>query len=296
MKLSRNQTGYYIKEGFTSIFTHSLMSFASVCIIAAFLIIMGSFYLLAVNINSVIGDLESENIILVYVDERLSEEDARSLGPEIRATRNVTRANFITREQAMRDFIGRYEDTERYKDVEASWFRHRYAVYVHDVEFIAQTQVDLLDVDGIVKANANLTIAKGLVTIRDVVSGISVIIIVILLAISLFIMSNTIKLATFERREEIAIMKMVGATNSFIRWPFLYEGFILGIIGSMSAFTALWALYGLMVNRVIAFQSTFISLAPFSDVRLQVFIVFAAIGFGVGIGGSGMAINRYLKV
>ena len=135
-----------------------------------------------------------------------------------------------------------------------------------------------------------------MVTLRNVVSGISVVIIAVLLAISLFIMSNTIKLATSERSEEIAIMKMVGAKNSFIRWPFIYEGFILGIVGAMASFAALWALYELLAGRMLSFEAGFISLIPFSTLSLQVFVVFAAIGFGVGVGGSSMALNRYLKV
>jgi len=296
MRLSRNRMGYYIKEGVTSIFTHGLMSFASVCIIAAFLIIMGVFILLAVNINSVIGELESENVILAYIDENLSETDARALGPTIKRTPNVTDTTFITREQALYSFIGRYENTDRYKNVESSWLRHRYAVYVEDVALIAETQSALREIYGIKKVNANLTIARGLVTLRNVVSGASVVIVAVLLAISLFIMSNTIKLATFERREEIAIMRMVGATNSFIRWPFIYEGFILGVTGSMSAFAALWGLYRLVADGVVDFEAGFMNLVPYSNVSLPIFLLFAIIGFGVGVGGSGMALNRYLKV
>ena len=288
--------GYYIKEGVTSIFTHSLLSFASICTITAFLIIMGSFVLLALNINSIIGELESENIILAYVDENLSEADARSLAPVIRRTPNVTNAVFTSREEALQDFIGRYEDTERYSDVDATWFRHRYAVYVDDVALIGETQQALRDVYGIVKVNANLTIAKGMVTARNIVRVVSIVIVAVLLAISLFIMSNTIRIATNERREEIAIMKIVGATNGFIRWPFIYEGFILGIVGSLAAFAAIWALYRLVSNSAIQFETGFITLIPFSGISVQMFIVFIAIGFGVGVAGSGMALNRYLKV
>ena len=288
--------GYYIKEGVTSIFMHSLISFASICTITAFLIIMGSFVLLAVNINSVIGELENENIILAYVDENLAEEDAISLGPVIRRTPNVTSARFISREDALAAFIGRYEDTERYKDVNASWFRHRYAVYVEDVALIAETQQALRDVYGIVKVNANLTIAKAMVTLRNIVRVVSIIIIAVLLAISLFIMSNTIRIATNERREEIAIMKIVGATNGFIRWPFIYEGFILGVAGSLAAFAAMWGLYRLVSGRMIGFEIGFISLLPFSSLSAQMLVAFIAIGFGVGVAGSGMALNRYLKV
>ena len=296
MKPSRNRTFYYIKEGISSIFTHGLMSFASICIIIAFLVIMGTFILLAVNITSLVGELESENIILVYVDENLSDAEASSLGPTLRSVSNVNDVRFITRDQAMDSFIGRYEDRERFEDVEADWFRHRYEVYVDDVALIAETQLTLSTIYGIERVNANLRIAQMLVSLRNVVSVVSIVIAGILLAISLFIMSNTIKLATFERREEIAIMRMVGATNAFIRWPFIYEGFILGTIGSMSSFVILWALYGLAADSVLNFEMGLMYLVPFTNISMPMFMLFAAIGFGVGIGGSAMALNKYLKV
>jgi len=297
MKLSRNRTAYYIKEGFTSIFAHSLMSFASICIIVAFLIIMGGFILMAVNINSIIGELENDNIILAYVHENLDEIDAYALRPVLLRVDNVTSVTFITRENAMYSFLERYEDTERYKDVDPSWFRHRFQVYVEDVALIGETQSAIQGIYGIAKVNANLMIARGLVTLRNIVTGLSVIIVAVLLAISLFVISNTIKLAMYERREEIAIMRMVGATNAFIRWPFIYQGFILGMTGSMSAFAALWSLYGLVAGEALVFEAMFfIKLMPFSTVSAPLFLLFAAIGFSVGVGGSGLALNRYLNV
>ena len=296
MKLSRNRTGYFIKEGFSSIFTHGLMSFASVCIIVAFLIIMGSFVLVAININAIVGDLEDENIMLVYVDESLSETEARALGTSIKMTPNVSYVEFTSRDQALDAFIGVYEDSERYADVDATWLRHRFNVYVTDVALIGETQLALREILGIEKINANLKIAQGLVTVRNIVSGASIVIIAVLLAISLFIISNTIKLATFERREEIAIMKMVGATNSFIRWPFIYEGFILGVTGAVAAFASVWALYGLISDRARGIEFGLFNIIPFSTVSTPMFVVFAIIGFGVGVGGSGMALNKYLRV
>jgi cell division transport system permease protein len=164
------------------------------------------------------------------------------------------------------------------------------------VAYIEQTQQDLSRILGVASVTANLAIARGLVAVRNVVSVVTIVIVAVLLAISLFIMSNTIKLATYERREEIAIMRIVGATKSFIRWPFIYEGFILGVVGSMSAFAALWILYGLIAERVIVFQAGFITLIPFSAVRLPIFLLFAAVGLGVGVGGSGLTLNKYLKV
>ena len=296
MKLSNNRTGYYIKEGVTSIFTHSLMSFASICIIVAFLVIMGSFILAAVNINALIGDLENDNIILAYVNENLSETEARNMETELKRTTNVTGVHFITREQAMYSFIGRYEETDRFEDIDPTWFRHRFEIYVDDVAHIAEAQESLRSIYGIDRVNANLTIARALVTLRTIVTGVSVVITAVLLAISLFIMSNTIKLATYERREEIAIMKMVGATDSFIRWPFLCEGFILGMTGSMAAYAVLWSLYSLVSSKVFEIEAFFLNLVPFSNVSAPLFILFAAIGFGVGVGGSALVLNRYLKV
>jgi len=257
---------------------------------------MGSFILLAVNINSLIGELENDNIILAYVHENITESEARNLAPTLLSIPNVTSVNFITREEAMDSFIGRHDDTDRYEDVDASWFRHRYAVYVEDVALIADTQQALRYVREIATVNANLAIANALVTLRTVVSWVSVIIIAVLLAISLFIMSNTIKLATFERREEIAIMKIVGATNSFIRWPFIFEGFILGLTGSLFAFAAIMGLYGLAAGRVLEFEVGFVQLVPFASISVPLFMLFTGIGFGVGVVGSGIALNRYLKV
>jgi len=296
MTTSRNQTGYYIKEGITSIFAHSLMSFVTVCIIVSFLIIMGSFVLIAVNINAIIGELESENIILVYVDENLSDTEARALGPVIRSTPNVTEVKFTSREEALQSFIGKYGNKGRYTDVDSSWLRHRYYVYVREVALIGETQQALRDIYGVATVNANLKIAQGLVTLRNIISGASIVIVSVLLVISLFIMSNTIKLATFERREEIAIMKIVGATNSFIRWPFVFEGFILGVIGALAAFAALWGLYGLVTRGGLSLEVGFVSLLPFSSVSTPMCAIFTAIGFGVGVGGSSIALNKYLKV
>ena len=295
MKSSKSQAGYFLKEGFKSIFAHGLMSFASICIIIAFLMIMGSFILLAVNINSIVGELESENIILAFIDEYLSETEARALERELARTTNVSNVTFVTRESAMETFIGRHDD-DRFEDIDPTWFRHRYVIYVEDVAFIEDTLQELRTIYGIERVNANLTIARALVTFRNFITIVSLVIIAVLLAISLFIMSNTIKLAIYERREEISIMRMVGATNSFIRWPFIIEGFILGAMGSMLAFATIWSLYGVVVGRVYSFENFFINLLPFSYASLGIFVLFGAIGFGVGVGGSALALNKYLKV
>jgi len=295
--MKRNRTGYYIKEGFSSVVNHGFMSFASVCIIVACLIIMGSFSLLALNVNSIIDDFEDENVVLAFIDDSLSQDQAMALESQVKAVSNVTDAVFITRDQAYESFVGKYEDKSLFKDLDSSVLRHRFAVYLDDVAYTAETQAKLGDIPGIAYVNANLDIARGFVTVRNIVSGVSIVLVLILLVVSLFIMSNTVKLTTFERREEIAIMKMVGATNAFIRWPFVLEGFILGIIGSLLAYVAQWGIYTFITGKIIgSYSSMLFAVIPFSAVAVPMLIVFVVIGFGVGVAGSALAIKNYLKV
>ena len=217
MRLSR--CGYLIREGFRSITTHGFMSFASVTIIMACLVIMGSVSLLSVNIDALIKDLENQNEIVAFVDEKISDEDqAKALQSSIEALDNISSVEFVSREDAMDNFMNKYDENFR-EGIDATVFRHRFVIHLTDIALMSQTKAALEAVDGIAKVNAHLEYAKTFVTIRNVVSVISLVLIAILVFVSIFIMSNTIKLATFGRRDEIAIMKMVGATNSFIRLP-----------------------------------------------------------------------------
>ena len=294
MKLSR--LGYLIKSGFTGIFSHGLMSFATVTITMACLIIMGSFGLLVVNINEMIASLEEENEVVCFIDESLTEEEARAVEPLIEAVANVSGADFVTREEAMSDFQDDY-DPALFESLDPSVFRHRYIIHLTDISLMESTKAALEDVDGVAKVNAHLDYAEAFVTVRNVVSIVSLALIVILLVVSLFIMNNTIKLATFTRREEIAIMRMVGASNGFIRCPFIIEGLVLGLIGSLLAFGIEWALYSLLINEVVGgVAAALISLLPFSTVMWPLLIAFTGIGVIVGVVGGSSAIRNYLKV
>ena len=205
-----NKIGYLIKEGFLSIFTHGFMSFASICVIIACLVIMGSFSLLAVNIDSIIQDLEQQNQMVAFVDETLSEDDARALETQIREMPNVREVEFTTREQARENYVSQYEDSELFEDIDGSVFRHRYVVYLDDISIMEQTQRNLYKIYGIADVQAHLDVANGFITVRNVISIVSLALVVVLVIVSVFIMANTIKLTTYGRREEIIIMK-----NSF---------------------------------------------------------------------------------
>ena len=221
MKL--NRIGYLIREGFRSISTHRFMSFASVTINMACLIVMGSVSLLSVNIDLMIGELEDQNEVVAFVDESIAKEsEARALESVVKAVPNVSTVEFVNRTDAMDNFMSNY-DSDLMEGIDETVFRHRYVIQLEDIALMAQTKADLENVEGIAKVKAHLEYADAFITIRNVVTIVSLALIVMLVFVSVFIMSNTIKLATFGRREEIAIMKMVGAGNGFIRMPFVIE-------------------------------------------------------------------------
>ena len=285
-----------MKEGLKGIFIHGFMSFASVTIIIACLIVMGCFSLLAVNVDALITDLEEENEIIAFVDETLSEEEARALETQLRAVPNVRDVQFITREEAMDSFAEDYE-AGLLEGIDSSVFRHRYAIYMNDLSLMEQTKNDVKQVEGIADVNAHLELAEGFITVRNIVSAISIALIVLLVVISVFIMTNTIKLATYGRREEIAIMKMVGATNAFIRLPFVIEGMVLGLLGGILAFFIQWGIYELISGNVMAgIAGSFIEVLPFTSLMYPVLAVFLGTGFLVGTFGGVIAIRNYLKV
>ena len=299
--MNLKQTGYLFKEGVRGVFSHGFRSFASVAVIAACLIIMGSFALVAVNVNSFIGNLEDESQVLAFVDDALSEEEARSLEGTIRSLDNVRDVQFMTRDQAFENYKAGFDDSTIFENLDSSVFRHRYVVYLNDVTTMTSTRNALESINGIGGVSAEPRIAKGFITVRNVVSVITAVLVVILLVVSLFMMSSTIKLATYTRRDEIAVMKMVGASNSFIRFPFVVEGLILGLLGAAVGFLLEWGIYDLVSNRIAQTASggltgRLLSAVPFSAVMTPLLIVYLAVGVVIGAFGGAMAIRNYLKV
>ena len=297
MKKNRFDIQYYATEGARSILTHGFMSFASICMIVACLLIMGSFSLVALNLNNMLSDLEQENEFLAYIDENLTEEEARALQTQIEQVPNVSSVTFVSREEAREDFLEEMDDSDVLDDLPEDVLRHRYSIHVVDIQQLQQTVEQVKEISGVAKVTAAVEVAQGFVTVRNVASGVAIILVIILLTISVFIIANTIKLATFYRREEIAIMKMCGATNAFVRWPFIFEGLILGLLGAVIAFFLQWGLYAL-ISRAIGGSDTInlITLVPYTHLAGIVLGIFAGTGFVIGVGGSLLAIRKFLQV
>ena len=295
--MNKHNFGYFVHEGLSNMFSHGFMSFAAIGITVACLLIMGTFTLVAVNANELLHTLEQENEILAYVDDTYTDAQAKALQSKLEALPNVASATYISKEEAMESFKAQYPDEEVFQDLDPEILQDRYAIKVEDLTKQAQTKEAVESTEGITDVNAYEEITGGFITVRNVATVVCVALIAILFIVSVFIISNTIKLTTFDRREEIAIMRMVGATNGFIRWPFVYEGFMIGFLGAIIAFGLQWALYAAVARGVDTNDTLqLIQIIPFQQMWLPVALTFGGAGILVGVGGSLSAIRKFLQV
>ena len=292
-----NNLGYLLKEGFRGIFLHGFMSFAAVCVTIACLVIVGSFSILAYNLDVMVEELNQTSEILVYVDSDLPDAEARSIGTQINLLDNVLKSTFVSREEALEDFIADHDGDSAFSGVQASDLRHRYVVTLEDNLLMKQTDEQLKALPGVAKTNAAYELAEGFTTIQSVLHIVSYAVIAVLLVVSLLIISNTVKLAMYDRKDEIAIMKMVSATNGFIRLPFVVEGCTLGMIGAVMAFGLEWVGYDALIQRVSGVDSLqLFSFVSFQELLIPMVVVFAGAGMFVGIVGSWTSIRKFMDV
>lgn len=292
-----NNIGYLLKEGFRGIFLHGFMSFAAVCVTVACLVIVGSFAILAYNLDIMVENLNKTSEILVYVDSSLSDAEARSIGTKINTLSNILNARFVSREEALEDFVADHDGDSAFSGVQAEDLRHRYVVTLEDNTLMKQTDAQLKQIPGVVKTSAAYELAEGFTTIQSVLHIVSVAVMAVLLVVSLLIISNTVKLAMYDRKEEIGIMKMVGATNGFIRLPFVVEGFTLGMMGALLAFGLEWVMYDALIEKIATVDSLqLFSFVAFQELLIPMVAVFGAAGLFVGIVGSWTSIRKFLDV
>ena len=287
---------YLLGEGFRGIFKHGFMSFATVTILIACLVIMGTVSILSINIDALVDQLEDQNEVVAFVDETYSQDQAKSLEQTIKNTANIETVEFVDRETAMDNFMGNY-DKSLMEGIDSTVFRDRYVIQLKDIAQMANTKLALENIDGIAKVKAHLDYAKSFITVRNIVRIVSIVLIAMLMFVSFYIMSNTIKLATYSRKEEIGIMKMVGAGNTFIKMPFVIEGMLLGVLGAGLAFIVQYGLYNRICDKLLSTTTgSLISVVPFSSFSVPLLLFFVIIGFLVGTFGGVNAIRNYLKV
>lgn len=273
------------------------LSLATVVVLISCLIIVGSGTLIYLNINSLLDIIEGQNIVMAYVDDNADDVATQMLGVELRNLPNVANVEFVSKEDALKRQIASYgENMEILNGLPEDILPDAYKITVDDLTLFDETVEKIRGLDNVLEIQENSELAAKLANIRDAVTYISLGIVSILFFVSLFIVSNTIRITIFNRRLEISIMKAVGATNSFIRWPFVVEGVLLGVI---SAVIALGVEYGIYEIASIWLENILGPLGgkpvEFLSAIWLILAVFLFIGVFIGAFGSAISLNKYLK-
>ena len=291
--------GYLFSEGIRGIFRHGFMSVAAVIVTVACLLIVGSFSAVTYNLSQIVDDMSKDNKVLAYIDDTYSDAKARSVGTNINRIENVQDSRFVSREEVLQKFAAeQFENPEDLGDIDADTFEHRYSITLADNGLLKETMDELEQIPGVVEVKAANEVVDGLAAIQDILQVVSILVVVVLLVVSLLIISNTVKLAMYDRRDEIAIMKMVGATNGFIRLPFVVEGFLLGIVAAGMAFGLEWLIYDALAGKIASFDilKGAFDFVPFSELIGYMLLVFGGAGLFVGVVGSWTSIRKFLDV
>ena len=288
---------YLTHEGFRNVWVNRLMSLASVTVLMACLIIMGAGIMIYFNIINVVDKVQSQNVVMVYVADDASEDETTQIGTSLKGISNVESCEFVPKEVAFQEQIQSMGgDAALFEGFDEIPLPDAYKVTVKDLSQFENTVSQIKQINKVDSVRENSDLASKLLSLRHAVSIVSVGLVVMLFLVALFIISNTIRITMFSRKLEISIMKAVGATNWFIRWPFMIEGMILGTISGIVSLGVLWGLYA-VAEKVFAQTLSLIgfSLVPFSEYWWQILLVFVAIGLFTGGFGSLVSMAKYLK-
>ena len=288
---------YLTHEGFRNVWVNRLMSLASVTVLMACLIIMGAGIMIYFNINNVVDKVQSQNVVMVYVADDATEDETTQIGTSLKGISNVESCEFVPKEVAFQEQIQSMGgDAALFEGFDEIPLPDAYKVTVKDLSQFENTVSQIKRINKVDSVRENSDLASKLLSLRHAVSIVSVGLVVMLFLVALFIISNTIRITMFSRKLEISIMKAVGATNWFIRWPFMIEGMILGTISGIVSLGVLWGLYA-VAEKVFAQTLSLIgfSLVPFSGYWWQILLVFVAIGLFTGGFGSLVSMAKYLK-
>lgn len=288
---------YLTHEGFRNVWVNRLMSLASVTVLMACLIIMGAGIMIYFNINNIVDKVQSQNVVMVYVADDASEDETTQIGTSLKGISNVESCEFVPKEVAFQEQIQSMGgDAALFEGFDEIPLPDAYKVTVKDLSQFENTVSQIKQINKVDSVRENSDLASKLLSLRHAVSIVSVGLVIMLFLVALFIISNTIRITMFSRKLEISIMKAVGATNWFIRWPFMIEGMILGTISGIVSLGVLWGLYA-VAEKVFAQTLSLIgfSLVPFSEYWWQILLVFVAIGLFTGGFGSLVSMAKYLK-
>jgi cell division transport system permease protein len=289
--------GYLTREGFRNIWVNRLLSLATIVVLISCLVIVGSGALIFLNISSVLDLIEDQNVVMVYIEDAADETAIDTLKVQLLALDNVDDVQFVSREEAFERQKAAYGDKASLLDgLTADILPNAYKVTVKDIESFDSTVGTIKQLDNVLQIHENSELAGKLASIRNAVSYISLGVIAILFFVSMFIVANTIRITIFNRRLEISIMKAVGATNSFIRWPFMVEGILLGLFSAVLGLGIEYGVYSvasIWLSDVMSMLGG--DVVPFNEYIWYIFGIFVFIGVFIGAFGSILSLNKYLK-
>ncbi len=289
---------YFITQGVKGLLSNSLMTLASIGIVIASLVIFGIFVLFGLNINSVGNQIKEQCEINVYLPNDMSRDDVRAIGSQLSEIEHVKEAQLYTKEERLQNYKDgiRHDQAEVITTLEAdNPLRDAYILSLTDVRMANQVAENASKIKGVEEVTNRQDLIKTILSITNTVRNVSVWLLIILAGISIFIISNTIKLGMFSRRKEINIMKFVGATNWFIRWPFIIEGMLLGAVGAAISAVIVMFGYSSVLGTLQDFMGN-IALLESSEVVNIIIIGFLLMGVGIGMAGSAMSIRKHLHV
>ena len=295
---------YLADQGVENIWKNKMMAFATFCVLLISLLLVGVSVLFYINMNSMISGLNDQNEIVVIMERGVSPDVVSSAETSLKALDNINKVEFRSKESALEESKENYPAAQKIFDnyiSDAEFMPDGFSVTVKDNDKIDETSAEILKITGVQKVQSSPQVAEFLRELRKVVSLIAGAIIIALSVVSMIMISNTTKASVYARREEIQIMKYVGATNAFIRMPFFVEGMITGFAAGAGSFLITWGVYRSAYNIIIGEQSFMQafgvkSVIPFSDIMIYVLVAYLVAGSLIGAVGSVISTRKHIDV
>lgn len=294
--------GYLIGEGFRNFFKNKKSTAASIIIMCATMFIFGIFFLIGENVNYIIEQVQSEQAMQVFINPDATPTQQSELEQKIKSIQYVNTVEYVSQEQALNDMKEWLGDSASVLDSysgDQNPFKASFVVTLTDLTKNEEVQNQINTFDNVASIEAGNKTVNTLVNIANGIKTATGVILILLILISIFIIANTIKLTVHARRKEISIMKYVGATNGFIRWPFMVEGIIIGIISALISIVILGFAYNFVADAIVnsSMATTLqLNLLTFSDMLSMLLIVYIIMGTGIGAIGSAISMKKYLEV
>ena len=293
--------GYLFSEGFKNVFHNKKSSGASLAIMCATMLIFGLFFIIIENLNNAVKTIETQQGMQIFIEKEATEAQVAQIGEQIKIIEGVNTVTYVSKEDALSTVKKKLKDKQA---LTTGWdeenpFKESYLVTLTDLKLSKIVQDEIKKIDNIYSIESRDDTINGLIAIANGIRIVSLVILSLLVLISIFIIANTIKLTVHARRKEISIMKYVGATDNFIRWPFIIEGILIGITAALVSILILGVAYTLIANKVsesVLINKMGMQLLTFSDMITLLVTVYVILGIGIGTLGSTISMKKYLQV